>query len=346
MPDTGPTARPTFGVRIPPCGRLDAVAQVVARAERNGFDVAWIPDSQMLWRDTFMALALAAERTSTITLSPGVTNFRTRHVTVLASAVDSLHELAPGRVAFGVGIGDSSVKLVEAGSSTRAELRESIGTLRALLDGELVGFGERRTRLHCSSGRVPVHLAANGPKTLALGGEIADGVLSLGGIVPEQLRTAREAIEHGLAASGRTWDDVTFTVGSVCRLTDDIEKDARVLKPVILHLASIGATRYFERAGIEVAPPDRIPEVYPDFVHAEDWDEAVEAASKHVTDEMAVKYAETFCLIGTVDEIVARIRETIALGATAFCLRDVMSYEMPHALIEAFADIRARLDAA
>ena len=346
MPETAPPAPLTFGVRIPPCVRIDQVAETVALAERNGFDAAWIPDSQMLWRDTYTALALSAVRTSSINLSTGVTNFRTRDVTVIASAINTIHELAPGRVSLGVAIGDSSVKLISAAPGTRRELRESIATVRSLLEGERLDFGGRTTGLYGALGPVPIHLAANGPRTLELAGEIADGVLTLGGIAPAPLTAARQAIERGLATAGREWGDVAFTAGSIFRVTDDIERDAAILKPVCLHIASIGGQASLAQAGIELAAPDSIPEVYPDFVHAEDWDLAVEIASKYVTDDMAVRFAQTFCLFGTVDEIFERMQRAVDIGVSAFCLRDVGTYTMPNELIEAFgSDILPRLRA-
>jgi len=333
-----------FGIRIPPCTRIDEVAATVRRAEEHGFDYAWIPDSQMLWRDTYAAMALAAAQTESITLATGVTNVRTRNPAVVASAINTIAEIAPGRVALGMGAGDSSVKLISVAPSTRAHLRESVSTIRRLLDGEMVTFGERAARLYRAQGRVPIYLAANGPRTLELAGEIADGIITLGGIAPAPLIAARNAVERGLARAGRKLDDLEFTVGSICRVTDDIERDARILKPVCLHIAGIGGQASLAQAGIELDPPRRLPKVYPDLVHAEDWDLAIQEASEYVTDDMAVKFAQTFCLFGTVDEILARMKRAIEIGATAFCLRNVGTYTLPHELIEAFgSEILPRL---
>ena len=47
--------RPHFGLRIPPCRALTEVAACVRDAEQAGFDVAWLPDSQFLWRDVWGA---------------------------------------------------------------------------------------------------------------------------------------------------------------------------------------------------------------------------------------------------------------------------------------------------
>src|SRR4051794_37468283 len=89
-----------YGIRFPPAVSVREVAESVALCERKGFDVAWIADSQLLWRDVFAAMALAADRTEKITLGTAVTNFVSRHPSVVASAINTVHELAPGRVAL------------------------------------------------------------------------------------------------------------------------------------------------------------------------------------------------------------------------------------------------------
>src|SRR5581483_8918781 len=57
-----------FGIRIPPCADARAAAACARDAEAAGFDVAWFPDSQLLWRDVYAAMALAAGRTERIVL--------------------------------------------------------------------------------------------------------------------------------------------------------------------------------------------------------------------------------------------------------------------------------------
>ena len=92
-----------FGLRIPPCRSAAEVARCVADAERAGFDIAWLPDSQFLWRDVWACLALAAARTERIVLGTCVTNLQTRDPSVTAAAAVTLDELAPGRTILGVG---------------------------------------------------------------------------------------------------------------------------------------------------------------------------------------------------------------------------------------------------
>ncbi|GAA3585142.1 hypothetical protein GCM10022419_078830 [Nonomuraea rosea] len=329
------------GVRFPPATRADQIAEEVRRAERYGFDVAWIADSQLLWRDVYAAMAVAATRTDRISLATAVTNVVTRHPTVVASGINTVAELAPGRVILGLGTGDSSVKPMGIRPSKRAELQAAIEQIRALLSGGEWEYGERRLRLRDAGGAVPVHIAASGPRTLELAGEIADGVVTLAGISPETLGQTTKAVRKGLAGSPRPFE---FTAGAFCKVTDDLERDAAVLKPICLHMATIGGQDFLRIAGIELAPPPHVPEVYPDMVHAEDWELAIRHASKWVTDEMAVRFAQTFCLFGTVNDIVERARKAVELGATGFYLRHVGNYTLPSELIESFGgDVLPRL---
>src|SRR3954468_20978116 len=78
---------------------------LVVAAEQAGYARAWMYDSPALYSDVWVALSRAADRTSAIGLGPGVLVPSLRHVMVTAAAVAGLDELAPGRVAVGLGTG-------------------------------------------------------------------------------------------------------------------------------------------------------------------------------------------------------------------------------------------------
>src|SRR3989442_14579631 len=109
--------------------------RLVQDIEAAGFDGAGIPDSQLLPRDTFVVLAQAAPSTSRLTLFPAVTNPLTRHASVLAGAIQSVEELAPGRVKFVMGTGYTSASTIGRRAATLVEMRECLRTVRALLGG-------------------------------------------------------------------------------------------------------------------------------------------------------------------------------------------------------------------
>src|SRR5579885_2204226 len=100
----------SFGVTVLPDPPYTRMIELMQLAERHGFEYAWTYDSHVLWQDSVPTLALAADRTSTIKLGHMVTNPGTRDATVLASSYATLHDISNGRMAMGIGRGDSAVR--------------------------------------------------------------------------------------------------------------------------------------------------------------------------------------------------------------------------------------------
>ncbi|OLZ39162.1 hypothetical protein A6E15_17270 [Natrinema saccharevitans] len=102
-----------------------------------------------------------------------------------ANAIASLDQVADGRTVLGIGAGDSAVYSVGKQPATVDELAESAGKIRRLLRGEEVAFGGEPFRLESRRRDVPTYVAAEGPQTLRMAGEVADGVIFGGGPNPE-----------------------------------------------------------------------------------------------------------------------------------------------------------------
>src|SRR6266478_295259 len=85
-------------LRVPGTAPMPELVSLVQAIEAAGFDGAGILDSQLLSRDTFVVLGQAAATTSRLALFPAVTNPFTRHASVLAGGIQTVEELAPGRV--------------------------------------------------------------------------------------------------------------------------------------------------------------------------------------------------------------------------------------------------------
>jgi 5,10-methylenetetrahydromethanopterin reductase len=332
------------GLRVPAFGRVDQVVRSIIEAERLGFDEVWVPDSQLLWRDVFCTLTAAAIATERITLGSAVTNVVTRHPSVIASAARTVAELAPGRFKLGLGVGNSSLAPIGLRPSSQAEMRSAVAMIRALLHGEEWQFGTLSARLRDSTPNVPLHLAATGPKNLALAGEIADGVIMLSGVAPATLTRATGLIAEGVAASGREPGSVELTVSAHCHVTDDVERDAQRLKPICAAIAQNGGSAFLRSVGIDVNVPERVDGVYPDLVHAEDWPAAVKICGRWISDANAVRFAETFCLFGSPDHIAECLLRAREAGATGVFLQHVGSYDAPAETMRAVArDVLPRL---
>jgi 5,10-methylenetetrahydromethanopterin reductase len=311
-----------IGLRIPACRPVPEVADAARAAEAAGFTDIWVPDSQTLWRDPFVTLAGIAAATRHVRLGTAVTNVVTRHPSVVAAAGRTVAELAPGRFVLGVGVGNSAVEPVGLRSSTHAGLRAGLTALREGL--------HRGPEAEGTSG-VPLHLAASGPRNLALAGEAADGAILLAGASPPLVTAAVTRVREAARSAGRPEPEVT--VSAFCRVTDDPERDAAQLKPVCAELARKGGGAALRSAGLDVRVPVVIPGVVPDVLHARDWDAAVRVCSAWVTDADAARFAAEFCLYGPAGTIMARIADLARLGVTGVLLQHVGSYTLPHELI-------------
>ena len=162
---------------------LDTPDQI-ALAERLGYRRAWCYDSPALYPDVWMALALAAERTSVIGLGPGVLIPHLRHVMTNAAAIATLEALAPGRVAVAIGAGFTGRLAMGQRPLSWRSIRAYIVALRSLLRGEAIEWnGAVMQMLHREGFAaprpvdVPLIVGVSGPRGLAVAEEVADGVI-------------------------------------------------------------------------------------------------------------------------------------------------------------------------
>jgi alkanesulfonate monooxygenase SsuD/methylene tetrahydromethanopterin reductase-like flavin-dependent oxidoreductase (luciferase family) len=213
-----------FGIFMP--ARVDAWP-VVRRGEGLGFSHAWLYDSQMLYADTFACLALCAEHTERIKLGTGVTNPVTRLAPVMASALGTINQLAPGRVFMGIGTGYSVLRSLGLPPARVDDFREYIRVVRALTRGEVVEYTHgRHTRwiqmIHGEGSTdptfmnfrhpIPIWVAANGPKAREVAGELGDGLIFSGRPTAEAVARVRDQMRPGAERAGRRAEDIPLTV--------------------------------------------------------------------------------------------------------------------------------------
>ena len=178
--------------------------EMVRLAEERGFSHVWIADSHVIWREPYVTLGAAAVQTKRVILGTGVTNPVTRDLSVTASAFATLSELTGGRVALGIGLGDSAVETMGKRPAKLAKLEESIGVLRRLLSGQRVTYDAGEVHMDWVNGSVPpIFIGASGPRILRLAGKVADGAIILVGVAPEFLQGAFQSIQEGAQEAGR-----------------------------------------------------------------------------------------------------------------------------------------------
>ena len=194
--------RVRFGINYMPTGSPPEVVRWARLVEDLGYEILGISDSQSICRDVYMTLALCAVNTERIRLGPRVITPITRHPAVAACAAATLEELAPGRTMLGIGSGDSAAFNIGLRPASLAELRAYAETIRSLLtEGSATYHGAQAT-LTWKRTRVPIYLAASGPKTLRLAGlhgrHVRLIVCAHGVLLREEHRHLRRRLCHRL----------------------------------------------------------------------------------------------------------------------------------------------------
>ncbi|MCU1500007.1 MAG: family class F420-dependent oxidoreductase [Acidimicrobiales bacterium] len=302
----------------PPSARVIDLAK---RAETYGFSHVWTFDSHILWQEPFVIYSQILAETRNVIVGPMVTNPATRDWTVTASLFATLNEMYGNRTICGIGRGDSAVRVTNGKPTTLATLRESIGVIRGLANGEAVDYHGSTLRFPWAArSRLEAWVAAYGPKALALAGEVGDGfILQMAdpAIVAWTIGAVRAAAE----AAGRDPDDVTICVAAPAYVTDGSEAglahgrdQCRWFGGMVgNHVADI-VSRYGDAAPVPAALTDYIAgrEGYDYNTHGQAENDHVAFVSDEIVDR--------FCLVGPVDEQLARLRELDALGVDQFAV--------------------------
>jgi len=191
-------------------------------AEDLGFTMVGVADSQSVFREMYATMALCAQATRRVQIGPTVTNPITRHPAVAASGIATVDEIAPGRAFFGIGSGDSAILNLAERPATLAGMREYITAVRALhVHGETTWRG-RTVRLTWRKARMPIYLSAEGPRTLELAGEIADGVIVNVGLDARLVRDAVAHVHAGARRAGRDPGSIDLWTMVRANVTDDV----------------------------------------------------------------------------------------------------------------------------
>ena len=331
-----------ISMRVPGTSPMPEILDMIRRIEAAGFDGAGILDSQMICRDTFVTLGLAAGVTSRLQLFPAVTNPFGRIPSVMAGAAQTVAELAPGRTRVIVGTGYTSASTIGRRPATLRQMRRCITEVKALLAGETVDYGVMSNRLDFTDGPpVPVLMAASGPRSLELAGEVADGVLALVGYTPGIVEKALNHVETGAKRSGRNLDDLDVMFAVRTCVADSDEEARRLARPVSVHWGLMwGGPNWLPSSGFEIPSyeiPQAVYDVYPDLGHAPDWEEAIEL-TRFVSDDVNGQLCDAMGLIGTPEHCTERIREMARLGVNQLYLMPCLTFAPPEAEVAAFGN--------
>ncbi len=311
-----------FGIVLqndPPAWRIVEFAR---QAELLGFTHVWTFDSHLLWQEPYVVYSQILSHTKRVTVGPMVTNPATRDWTVTASLFATLNEMFGNRTICGIGRGDSAVRVTNGAPVTLATLRDSIGVIRALGNSEAASYNGNTLQFPWSRGsKLPIWVAAYGPKALALTGEVGDGfILQLGD--PDITAWSIAAVRKAAAEAGRDPSSISICVAAPAYVTDGSEAglahgrdQCRWFGGMVgNHVADI-----VKRYGADGAA---IPKALSDYIAGRegyDYNQHGKAGNTH-TSFVPDEVIDRFCLIGPVSAQVERLQELEALGVDQFAL--------------------------
>jgi F420-dependent oxidoreductase-like protein len=242
-------------------GPPGGIEQQIELAERLGFDSMWAAEAY--GSDCLTPLAWWGAKTKRIKLGTSIAQLSARTPAALAMAAMTLDHLSEGRVILGIGASGPQVVEGWYGQPYPRPLertREYVAILRKIFAREErvafegkhyqlpyqggTGLGKAlKSTLHPFRPDIPVYLAAEGPKNVALAAEIADGWLPMW-FSPKMNNWYRDALAEGFSRPGARHKAEEFEVSCMVpiMISDDVEAAANFLRPMLaLYVGGMGA---------------------------------------------------------------------------------------------------------
>ena len=324
----------TFGVTVLPDPPHTRFLELMQLAEENGFEYGWTYDSHILWHDAYPLLTLLATQTEKLKFGHCVTNPGTREPTVTASAYATLHAMSGGRAVMGIGRGDSARRVIGQQPVKMDEFEAACVMIKDLMNGRPVEWNGKELELTWAQGRerIPMYVAAYGPRALAVAGRVADGVI-IQLADPVIIQWLMEQARAAAVEAGRDPDELECLVCAPSIVTDDLQ-EARDAVRWFPAMVSNHVMDLIERYGED----SEIPKELTDYVKARKFydykDHSREGAAhgEFVTDEIA----DRFSVIGSEDAVTAKLRELESIGVDHFNI-----YLMTHGqedILKAYGD--------
>jgi alkanesulfonate monooxygenase SsuD/methylene tetrahydromethanopterin reductase-like flavin-dependent oxidoreductase (luciferase family) len=288
------------------------VVEAAQTAEALGFDVFWITDSHLIGREALALLGALAVSTRRIEHGPGVSHLAGRHPSILASAMATLDELAPGRMRLGIGVGDSGSNNLGVPRATLDELHTAVQAIRGLLQGnEVAGPGSTPLRLSFAptANPVPIYVASAGARTQRLAGRIADAALISAS--PDDLPTAIANVRAGEREAGRSPGTTRILLWTTVAIDDDPTLARAAVRGAVARRAMNALGRAAQQGTLDLEDReafDRLQQVYDTRQHGT-------TPAEDLSDRAPEAWIDRFAIPGTPDKVRAGIARAAELGA-------------------------------
>ncbi|MHA1136428.1 MAG: LLM class flavin-dependent oxidoreductase [Candidatus Thorarchaeota archaeon] len=282
-------------------------------AEQSGLGSAWFAEDYF-FRGGIPYMAAAAMATEKIRIGLGVVNPYSRHPALIAMEFATLDEMSNMRTVFGLGSG-VPYWMQQMGIYDKKPLsrtRACVDLVRKIMTGENINhedkfFSAKDIKLVFEPVRksAPIYLAFEGPKGLALSGEIGDGVILSIFSTPAYVKFAWERVAIGAEKVGKSLDDYEMVAYMPMVINDDLDK-------------AINTAREFSKLYLPHSQPGG-PLMSHAGVKPEDTQAMFEASGKGddallselITEDMV----KELCLVGDKEACIKRLQEMVDAGA-------------------------------
>jgi 5,10-methylenetetrahydromethanopterin reductase len=301
-------------IGIPEVGTAEAQ---VARAEAAGWDGLALTDSQNLIGDPFVFIALAARHSDRLRFATGVTNAATRHPAALATVAATVQEETGGRFVLGIGRGDTALFHLGRPPMPVAAFTERVSALQTYLARGTIDYDGHPSRIRwldrAQHPKVPLDVAASGPKVIAFAARVAEQITFAVGADVDRLAWAIDLARSAAKDEGR--DAPRF--GAYLTVGCHPDKDAAraMVSGSVAAFAHFSAMPGSTGAGLADADREIVAEVgrrYDSNLHL--------VNGSPQTDALAPEFVDRFAVVGTPDECTERLRAIAALGVDRFVI--------------------------
>ena len=293
-------------------------ARLAGLAEELGFDGVSV-FSDLLYQPPIAALLEMAGATSRIRLGCACSNPYTLHPYEIAGQFAAVDAASAGRAYLGLARGSWLSAIGLESPKPLTHLRDAVGFIRALLDGEGRGYSGATFSLEPGvtlryplvRSDVPILLGSWGPLGMTLAGEVADEIKVGGSANPAMVGVVRSRLQRGLDRSGRAADAVGVVLGAVTVVDRDGDAARRLARrEVAMYLDVIAALD-----PTVTLPDDLLPAIRLRLAAGDD-----EGAGWLVPHDVL----DLFAFAGTPDDIAAQCRRLIDAGV------DRIEFGTPH----------------
>jgi 5,10-methylenetetrahydromethanopterin reductase len=313
-----------------------AILHSARLAEEGGWDGLSVVDSQNLSGDAFVVLAQAANVTKQLKLQTGVTNSITRSAATLACAIATVQSISRGRAVLGIGRGDSALAHLGRAPARLGQFERYLRHLQAYLGGRHVPFDDivdipleaappvaelklahapPDSRIswiaesQAGESKVPVEVAASGPKVIAIAARTAERIMFTVGASLERLQWGIDLARQARMEAGLDPDGISYGAYVNCGCHLDLDTAREMVRGALTVY-----TRFAIMHGKTSGPLDTAQaEVMHNLRSTYNMTQHTRADS----DQAAVltpAFIDEYAIVGPPDRVLERLRGLRALG--------------------------------